>query len=65
MSKKYFRGPYGSAASITERRDGTATLIMSGPGWKKRIECKSATSAKRTFSRACGGGEFVHEVIPS
>lgn len=60
MSKTYYKLMYGGTASITEHRDGTATLVTAYMGNRKRTKCKSKTSAKRTLSRYCDG--FYTEV---
>lgn len=59
--KTYYKLAYGGTASITEHRDGTATLTFADHlGRRTRTKCKSKTSAKRTLSRQTDG--FYTEV---
>lgn len=61
MAKRYYRGAYGTTASISEHRDGTATLVVCAGYSKEKVECKSVTSAKRALSRRCDG--YYKEVL--
>lgn len=61
--KRYYKTAYGGTASITEHRDGTATLVVAGRMDREKVKCKSVTSAKRALSRRCDG--FYREVKPS
>lgn len=60
MRKTYYTTAYGGTASITEHRDGTATLVVCAGFARETVRCKSKTSAKRTLSRRCDG--FYREV---
>lgn len=53
--KKYYKTAYDGTASITEHKDGTATLVVAAGMVREEIKCKSMTSAKRTLSRRCDG----------
>lgn len=60
MNKTYYKDIYGGTASITEHKDGSATLVVCVKGNRERVKCKSKTSAKRALSRRCDG--FYWEV---
>lgn len=55
--KRYYKTAYDGTASITEHRDGTATLVVCGRFGQveERVRCKTVTSAKRALSRRCDG----------
>lgn len=56
----YYRCTQGGNASISQHRDGTATLRMHAGGSTQTRKCKSVTSAKRLLSRWTDG--FYSEV---
>lgn len=58
--KTHYKLMYGGNASITEHSDGTATLVVAWAGGRRRTECNSKASAKRTLSRYCDG--FYSEI---
>ena len=60
MRKTYYKTAYGGTASITEHRDGSATLTVAVGMSREKVKCKSVTSAKRALSRRCDG--FYREV---
>ena len=60
MRKTYYKTSYDGTASITEHRDGTATLVVCAGLVRETVRCKSVTSAKRALSRRCDG--FYREV---
>lgn len=63
MKMTYYKTAYNGRASITEHRDGTATLVVAAGYSREEVRCKSVTSAKRALSRRCDG--FYQEVTPS
>lgn len=50
----YYRDGLGTY-SITEHKDGSATLRMSNNGNRLKKDYKTVASAKRALSRFCGG----------
>lgn len=60
LRKTYYKTAYDGTASITEHRDGTATLVVAVGMVREKVRCKSVTSAKRALSRRCDG--FYREV---
>lgn len=60
--KTYYRDSYGCTASITEHRDGTATLRVSDPYGKRvfRATFKSLRGAKISLGKQSDGWVIVN-----
>lgn len=53
--KKYYRDFYGASASITEHRNGTATLVVFCAGKRERKTYKSVRGAKIAMGKSSDG----------
>lgn len=60
MKKAYYKLAYGGSASITEHRDGSATLVFCSGYTREERTYRSKEIAKRVMSRWCDG--FYREV---